>query len=156
MTSYLIHDPASGPVDFKGPRCVILFESSAFHKPDNFGVSARLHASALFFVSSRLGVTHHQGTNIHTHPCPVHQIQISPLSNMQSVHREWVVNRDHCSPKRPRHSQKQSSDTTGARRSTEERCVRLARWLCRKVACQTIYVPGTKVTNRQTTINARY
>jgi hypothetical protein len=29
----LIHDAASGPVDFSGPRCCFLIRSSAFHKP---------------------------------------------------------------------------------------------------------------------------
>ena len=66
----LIHDSASGPMDFSGPRCIFPFRSSAFLELGHFGASARLRASArprVFIVSSRLGVTHHPGTNVHIH-----------------------------------------------------------------------------------------
>jgi hypothetical protein len=29
----LIHDSASGPIDFSGPRCILPIGSSAFHEP---------------------------------------------------------------------------------------------------------------------------
>ena len=32
-SSFLIHDSASGPVDFSGPRCILPIGSSAFHEP---------------------------------------------------------------------------------------------------------------------------
>jgi hypothetical protein len=43
---FLIHDSASGPIDFSGPRCIFPFRSSGFHEPAYFGASARLRASA--------------------------------------------------------------------------------------------------------------
>jgi hypothetical protein len=122
----LIYDSASGPIDFSGPRCIFPFRSSAFYEPSCLGASARLRAYArtrLFTVPSPLGVTQHQDSNVHIHTYPKDQISISALLNMQSVHRDWVVNRDLCSPKPPRHGQRQSSNATGARRCTEERYV---------------------------------
>jgi hypothetical protein len=37
----LIHDSASGPIDFSGPRCIFPFRSSGFHEPAYFGAYAR-------------------------------------------------------------------------------------------------------------------
>jgi hypothetical protein len=53
---FLIHDSASGPVDFSGPRCIFPFRSSGFREL----ALALQRVSAcprVFIVSPRLGAT---------------------------------------------------------------------------------------------------
>jgi hypothetical protein len=125
----LVHDSASGPVDFSGPRRIFPFRSSASYEPRYVSASARLCASARVCASSSVHFcvstwSHSSSGYQRSHSYTQNTRSRSRLFlNMQSVYRDWVVNRDHCSPKRPRHDQRQPSDTTRARRRTEERCV---------------------------------